>query len=94
MALTYNLMGEAESYSSNADASQGNEPVEKASSRKRKEIDDNSAKEKGKKIANEEPVRKIQKSGPLHSAMSRNKNNIVDIDESLVDMRTPFPIRV
>lgn len=93
MALTYNLMGEAKSYSSNAGASPSNELAEN-SGRKRKEMNNDSAKEKGKRTADEEPTQKKQKPGPLHSAMSGNRINILDINESLADMRTPSPIHV
>lgn len=69
--LTYDLMGKAESYSSNTGASQGSELVENVSSRKRKSKD---------KAMVEDPVQKKQKSKPPRSATSANINDIVDIE--------------
>lgn len=85
--MTYTLMGESESYSSNTGASQGDEPIESANPKKRKET-------KGKEIANQEPARKHQRLEPLHFVVSANVNEILDIDESLGDIRIPSPIPV
>lgn len=93
VTLTYNLMGEAESYSLNAGASQSDEPIESTHLGKRKGIVNDSTREKGKKTTDEEPTQKKQRSKPLHFSMSVNMNEILDIDESLGDIRTP-PIHV
>lgn len=93
MTLTYNLMGEVESYSSNACASQGDEPIESTNPRKRKKTIDDSIRSKGKRVVNEETVQKRQRLGPSHFAMSRNVNKILTIeDESLAEIRIPSPI--
>lgn len=85
-------MGDTESCSSNAGASRADGPTNAANSRKRKEVDKSARQDKDKVI--DGPSRKKHKPRPLHSATSRNIEEILAMDrESLENARIPSPVR-
>lgn len=71
--LTYDLLGEAEGYSSNEEATQSARSIE-------------GAKKKGKAVVNEGLAHKKQRIEQSRSATSKNENYILAIDQSLVEM--------
>ncbi|XP_057861850.2 uncharacterized protein LOC131070364 [Cryptomeria japonica] len=79
ITLTYNLMGVAEGYSSNEEATQNARPSE-------------SAKRKGKAVENEELAQKKKRIEPSRSATSRNEKYILTIDESLAEIKIPSSV--
>lgn len=78
--LTYDLMGEAERYSSNEEATQSARPIE-------------STKKKGKAVVNEGPSQKKQWLEPSPYAASANINDILAIDKSLAEREIHSPVR-